>query len=112
MTAKNGPITTYTNAKEYLENFKIPQMFESLVAALIVEKPEDHFTFMDSTLTKIKGKNNDVHWETFVSHLHPHRNPERLKILGIADISTVPNSIEHEEPISQYQPGLFKLTET
>ena len=114
MEPETGPIALRQDAMNYIKEFKIEQMFESLVAALVVEKPEDHFTFLDSTITKIKEKNNNVNWESFVHHLHPQRDPARLKILGLSekDLDSSLHRIEREKAVSPYQPEFFKLTES
>lgn len=112
-----GPITANQNARNYLEEFKIPQMFDSLVAALIMEKPEDHYDFLNTTLEQIRihGVQN-VNWDTFVHHLHPLRNSARRKILGQKPerpkARPPPMPLLKDRAATLYQPELFKLTET
>ena len=79
----NGPISRIWDNKLYLEKHHIPEMFESLMAALMLEKPEDHFEYLDTKLQIIQqvGVQN-VNWETFVRELHPHRDPIRQELLG------------------------------
>merc|ERR1711976_858604 len=73
-----GPITQNVRAKKYLEDNKVNEMFESLLASLMLERPENHFAFLETKLEEIKAKGvENVNWETFVYHLHPTRNEKR-----------------------------------
>ena len=112
-----GPITEYLLAKEYLNKHKIPQMFDSLMAALMLEKPEDHFQYLDSTLEKVKeiGAEN-INWETFVYDLHPLRDPNRLDYVHDEFYEKYKSSLEPSsdpptEEENSYQPQVFQLTE-
>ena len=114
-----GPITEYLLAKDYLNKHKIPQMFDSLLAALMLEKPDDHFEFLDVTLEKVKaiGAEN-INWETFVYDLHPLRDPNRLEYIHDEVYENHKKSVQKfkelvgDEDEDQYESKLFKLTET
>ena len=57
-------------------------MFESIVAGLMMERPEDPLKYMDKRLDQIKEKGvHFVNWETFVYHLHPRRDSIHLKLV-------------------------------
>ncbi len=113
-----GPITRREQSSKYLQENMIPQMFESIVAGLMLERPEDHFKYMDHKLEQIKEKGvHFVNWETFVHHLHPKRDPLRLKL--IHDDEYRKQMTEKEEPVKMdlnrekafYEPDVFRLTE-
>ena len=73
-----GPITKYLQAKEYMESHSVQKMFESLIASLMLERPENHFKFLDEKLDAIKeiGVEN-IDWESFIHDLHPSKDPVR-----------------------------------
>ncbi|KAK3580414.1 hypothetical protein CHS0354_012437 [Potamilus streckersoni] len=83
-------------AKKYLAAHQIPQMFESLLSCLMLERPEDPVEYVARKMSQIKdiGLQN-VNWETFVFHLHPYRDNLRRKL--IKDGSRFDKEIEAEE---------------
>lgn len=107
-------------AKMYLASHNIPQMFESLLSCLMLERPEDPVGYIETKMVQIKeiGLEN-VNWETFVFSLHPYRDPVRLS--HIRDGSKFDKEREAEEEARgemlkkrekpDYQPEVFKLTE-
>ena len=109
---KVGPLTAQWNSNRYLMENKVNRMFDSLVAGLIIERPDDHMTFLDTKLAEIKAKGIDnVDWETFVYHLHPLRSEARKMIINDEVIpERVLTSPSQKE--ASYEPNLFKLTET
>lgn len=102
-------------AKSYLSSHHIPQMFESLLSCLMLERPEDPVSFIERKMSEIRhiGIEN-VNWETFVLNLHPYRDPTRLEF--VRDGSKFDKEREEEEAVkkgkSDYEPDVFKLTET
>ena len=80
------PITQRTQAKEYLDSNHVPKMFQSLLASLMMEKPDDQFMFLNTKLDAIKeiGVEN-VDWEAFIYHLHPMRDPIRNQHIHTAE---------------------------
>ena len=121
---KVGPITRMQQAREYLEQHKVPVMFESLIASLMMEQPENQFRFMNAKLEAIKeiGLEN-VDWEAFIYHLHPLRDPIRTEFVKsetgmpksdqppYADLDDVPINMNDLEAVDEsYKPELF-LTE-
>lgn len=119
--------TTREQAKQYLAMHHIPQMFESLLSCLMMERPEDPVSYIEDKMSEIRtiGANN-VNWETFVYQLHPYRDPVRRHF--VRDGSKFDKEFEENErkmkemKINQelqsrqnshekYQTELFKLTE-
>lgn len=107
-------------AKQYLASHRIPQMFESLLSCLMIERPEDPVGYIEKRMAEIKDIGLDkVNWETFVFHLHPYRNPVRLA--HVRDGSKFDRereeeedaklTIEREKTGDSYKPDVFKLTE-
>ena len=105
-------------AKQYLALHHIPQMFESLLSCLMVERPEDPVEYIEKKMTEIRSIGVDnVNWETFVLSLHPYRDSVRLQ--NIRDGSKFDKEREAEEESREktddgktdYQPDVFKLTE-
>lgn len=118
----HGPITKHELAASYLREHKIPQMFESIVAGLMIERPEDPFQYMDKRLDQIKEKGvHFVNWETFVHHLHPRRDPVHLKMVHDPKYDKTVKSEEEETKMGVnkgvqrenafYKPDVFRLTE-
>ncbi len=115
-----GPISLEWSAKQYLQENQIPQMFESLTAALMMEKPEDHVNYLDIKLDEIKDKGIDkVRWDTFVHHLHPLRAATRKAVIAEElsdrkrreDMAQYPDTPDVPDSMDEYQPDLFRLTE-
>lgn len=113
--------STREEAKQYLATHKIPQMFESLLSCLMIERPDDPVIYIEKKMSEIKQIGLDkVNWETFVFHLHPYRYPVRLA--NIHDGSKYDKEREQEEETlaemqreksmgEDYKSDLFKLTE-
>lgn len=119
-------VTTREQAKQYLATHRIPQMFESLLSCLMMERPEDPVSFIEDKMSQIKqiGVKN-VNWETFVITMHPYRDPVRREF--VRDGSKYDKEYEEEQKKAQaveeqrnlqreqtgddYKPELFELTE-
>lgn len=102
-------------AKHYLSSHHIPQMFESLLSCLMLERPDDPVSFIEKKMSEIRAIGiENVNWETFVLNLHPYRDQTRLEF--IRDGSKFDKEREQDEEIkkekSNYEPDVFKLTET
>ena len=117
-----GPISRHQAASAYLREHKIPQMFESIVAGLMMERPEDPLKYMDKRLDQIKEKGvHFVNWETFVYHLHPRRDSIHLKLVHdpVYSKTMQPEKEETSKDMSKglereninYKPDVFRLTE-
>ena len=121
--AKVSPVNSREAAKQYLATHRIPQMFESLLSCLMLERPEDPVEFIEKKMSEIKtiGLDN-VNWETFVFHLHPYRDGLRRGL--IHDGSKFDKEREDEEMVNldgdrgqtqsraSYKPDVFQLTES
>ena len=104
-----GPITEYLTARHYLDNHNIPQLFESLLSSLMVEKPGDLSVHLEQKLEEVKAKGiENVDWETFVHDLHPLRDPKRKEI-----IQEDPPTVMKKPPTEtiNIESELFKLTQ-
>lgn len=107
-------------AKTYLSTHCIPQMFESLLSALMLERPEDPVDFIEKKMNEIKqiGIEN-IHWESFVMSMHPYRDPVRLSLVRDGSkfdkerevLEGVEKEVKAEEDTTTYEPDVFKLTE-
>ena len=85
-------------AKSYLSTHRIPQMFESLLSCLMLERPEDPVSFIEKKMSEIRHIGIDnVNWETFVLNLHPYRDVTRLEF--VRDGSKFDKEREMEEEI-------------
>lgn len=122
-------IATREQAKQYLASHRIPQMFESLLSCLMIERPEDPVSYVEAKMAEIKklGVKN-VNWETFIFQLHPLRDPVRRQL--VRDGSKFDKEYEQEEKrkntlneskqsateqkydSADYEPDVFQLTET
>lgn len=114
---------TREQAKQYLAAHRIPQMFESLLSCLMLERPDDPVSYIERKMSEIKqiGLGN-VNWETFVFHMHPYRDPLRRTM--VHDDSKYDKERQLEEEARQdkereqsqsqasYKPEVFQLTET
>lgn len=106
-------------AKTYLSSHHIPQMFESLLSCLMIERPEDPVEYIEKKMTEIRSVGvENVNWETFVLSLHPYRDGVRLQ--NVRDGSKFDKEREAVEGLNQektddgrsdYRPDVFKLTE-
>ncbi|WAR08977.1 KAD5-like protein [Mya arenaria] len=94
----NNIVNAREAAKMYLSTHNIPQMFESLLSCLMVERPEDPVAYVEKKMGQIReiGVEN-VNWESFVRDLHPYRDPVRLQ--NVRDGSTFDR--ERETPEAQ-----------
>ncbi|XP_041351901.1 dynein regulatory complex subunit 6-like [Gigantopelta aegis] len=118
--------STREQAKQYLAEHRIPQMFEGLISSLMIERPEDPVVFIERKLAMIKDIGVDnVNWETFVHDLHPYRDALRRRL--IRDGSKFDKEYEidlemrnkkmdekeypEEKRDETYQPDVFQLTE-
>lgn len=113
-------VTTREQAKQYLASHRIPQMFESLLSCLMMERPEDPVSFIEAKMSQIKevGVKN-VNWETFVINMHPYRDPVRRQY--VRDGSKYDKEYEEgekkieahkqEQTKGDYKPEVFELTE-
>lgn len=128
-----GPITQQLNYRQYLADNKVPEMFQSLIASLMMERPTDMFSYLDTKLEAIKevGLEN-IDWETFVYPLHPSRDPVRMQFVkekeegkdndlpfdsgygGAKGCEVAEDSAkgpESNEASGSYKPDVFQLTE-
>ncbi|GFN84723.1 adenylate kinase isoenzyme 5 [Plakobranchus ocellatus] len=63
------------HAKQYLTQHRIPQLFESLLSSLMMERPENPMEYIEKKMCQIRDLGvENVTWETLISHLHPYRN--------------------------------------
>ena len=119
-----GPITNHNKATKYLEENRVPQLFQSLMSALMLEKPEDHLQFIQDKLELIKNDDSakdNLYWESLIYHLHPKRDKTRLEFIHDDEHqkwSFMPKPFEfsEDERVSRMSCGeekseLFKLTE-
>ncbi|CAJ0959359.1 unnamed protein product, partial [Mesorhabditis belari] len=54
-------------AKAYLQEHGIPQLFEGLMTGLIYNKPDDPLEFLEEALAKVRGNPNmEVSWDMFI----------------------------------------------
>ncbi|KAH3739096.1 hypothetical protein DPMN_045743 [Dreissena polymorpha] len=113
-------MTNIVNAREaaklYLASHQIPQMFESLLSCLMIERPEDPVAYVEKKMSEIRAIGvQNVNWETFVRELHPYRNSVRLQHVRDGSKFDKERQILGEEgdgkEKSDYEPDLFKLTE-
>ncbi|KAI0240800.1 hypothetical protein LSAT2_008425 [Lamellibrachia satsuma] len=113
-TGPPGPLTQLVEAKRYMAENSIPQMFECLLASLMLERPDDYVTFLDKKLDSIKEA-DEVNWESFIQPLHPHRDPVRRALFGDGQTTKVPagdnRSFSRVDSATQRPSELFHLTE-
>jgi len=114
-------------AKRYLADHKIPQIFESLLSCLMMERPENPVEYIEKKMIEIKTIGPDqVNWETLVAHLHPYRDNIRRQFIRDGSLfdqefAKMQGEIEeyrqrkkeHFESMAtdDYQSDLFQLTE-
>ncbi|XP_065068415.1 adenylate kinase isoenzyme 5-like [Rhopilema esculentum] len=58
------------DARAYMAKREIPQLFESLMTALMYKKPDDHIKFLEECLSKAE-KEKKIQWHTFIEPLPP-----------------------------------------
>lgn len=103
-----GPLTQLYSAKAYLEEAKIPDIFRSLMAGLMIQRPSEPYRYLDSKLEEIKMRGmENIDWESFVYDLHPSRDPLHCKL--IQDGKSKEDS--GLPPYVGYEPKVFQLTE-
>ncbi len=106
-----GPLSHVAHAKNYLERNRIDKMFQSLIAALMIERPDDHFEYLDAKLEEVREKGlYNIDWDTFVYDLHPERNAQRLQLIQEDHSGKCVQEIDTDH--GDYEPKLFKLTES
>lgn len=109
-----GPVSQWLDAQKYLQLNGVDKMFESLLAALMIERPEDHFQYLDNRLEEIKEKGLDkIDWTTFVYQLHPKRHPLHTALIKDQEAEEQEKGFEPfvDEFEENYEPEVFKLTE-
>ena len=106
-----GPLTQLKEAQDYMTEAKVPQLFRSLLAALMVERPTDPHKYLDNKLEeiKIRGMEN-IDWESFVYDLHPTREKSFLELVNDPKIPEVKKGFP-EYADEDYEPQVFQLTE-
>ena len=108
----SGPISQYLSSRTYLDEHKIPQLFESLLASLMLEKPGDMTKHLDAKLEEVKSKGIDnIDWETFVYDLHPLRDPKRKEIVKENPPVTNKKHAHQVKGDAHCGPDVFKLTQ-
>ncbi|RUS69162.1 hypothetical protein EGW08_023077 [Elysia chlorotica] len=69
-------------AKQYLNQHKIPQLFESLLSSLMMERPNNPVEYIEKKMCQIRDLGiENVTWETLISHLHPYRDQIRRQFV-------------------------------
>ena len=105
-----GPISQSMESHQYLEEKHVAGLFDSLLAALIVEQPEDPANYLDAKIDEVKKCGvSKVNWETFVQHLHPLQRPSRAAV--ILEDKPAPKELKPTQS-GNPSPDVFKLTET
>uniref|UniRef100_A0A0B7A9W3 Uncharacterized protein n=1 Tax=Arion vulgaris TaxID=1028688 RepID=A0A0B7A9W3_9EUPU len=113
--------------KLYLAEHRIPQLFESLLSCLMMERPENPVSYIEKKMCEIRDIGLDnVNWETLIIHFHPYRdNTRRMYIRdgSIYDkeysqlIGQLPEFEERKKERfeflshEKYEPEVFQLTE-
>lgn len=112
-----GPISQRLDANSYLEDKKIPQIFESLLAGLMLECPDDHMTYLNEKLDLIKeiGTEN-ITWDTFIVHLRPdqtqQQNIHKTDLFHtMQDNGSFGSSESFVQPVAYGSSQLFELTD-
>ncbi|XP_074662408.1 uncharacterized protein LOC141914956 [Tubulanus polymorphus] len=115
------------DAKSYLNKHRLPDVIGSIISGLMVERPDDHFAYIQNKLNAIQGQGADkVDWETFVYDLHPYRDPVRLHLIRdysrfyiefLRKMNVDEDVIKRESQsrsgfeYESYKPEVFRLTE-
>uniref|UniRef100_A0A0L8H856 Uncharacterized protein n=1 Tax=Octopus bimaculoides TaxID=37653 RepID=A0A0L8H856_OCTBM len=107
--------TTRDDAKLYMAQHGIPQLFECLLSCLLLERPPDPIKFIEQKIAEVKLKGvKSINWETFMCHLHPYCDHYKSKTI-IRDrnrLNQGSNKITSEMVSTGYKPNTFELTET
>ena len=120
-----GPISQQANYRRYLQEHRVPEMFESLIASLMLERPVDMVDYLHTQVQAIQNIGiENIDWETFIYKLHPTRDPVHKELIKDEDFKekqkgerrvippphkAVPSQVRNED--EPYQPTVFKLTE-
>ena len=107
-----GPISSMQECQAYIHKRHIPQMFQSLLSALMIERPDDHLSFLEQKLSKIReiGPEN-VNWDTFVVNLHPRKDGVRLEHVHDDFYYKETQQKKPKRRDENYNPDVFRLTE-
>ncbi|CAF1202374.1 unnamed protein product [Adineta ricciae] len=87
MASKPHGIYNNQNAVNYINKKGIDELFEAIMTALMVHKPDDHIAFIRECLDKVQNNPHRVRWDLFVTNNKgalPSRPPtlrNRQKIL-------------------------------
>ncbi|PAV55598.1 hypothetical protein WR25_09935 isoform A [Diploscapter pachys] len=64
-------------ARVYLQEHSIPQLFEGLMTGLLYNRPEDPLRFLEDAIGHIrKHPNEAVAWDTFLNNKEPHKGKQ------------------------------------
>eukprot|EP00794_Sanderia_malayensis_P016052 gene16052-17674_t len=96
-------------AKAYMSKREIPQLFESLMTALMYQKPEDHIQFLGDCLSKAK-KEDKINWHTFIEPLPPiptsgakihseNESSDERKTSPIPQVASTSPALKKPEPL-------------
>ncbi|CAG5118178.1 unnamed protein product [Candidula unifasciata] len=114
-------------AKLYLAEHRIPQLFESLLSCLMMERPENPVSYIEDKMCEIReiGLEN-INWETLIAHFHPYRNNVRRHFIRDGSVydkeysDIIGESKDFEQRKKQnyefpsqerFEPEVFQLTE-
>lgn len=90
-------------AKEYMMEKEIPQLFESMMTALMYKKPENHIQFLETCLEKAKA-DSKVRWHSFIEPLPPIPQTSE-KIQSEANVNSTSSSSEPASTSIKQQAG-------
>jgi len=81
-----GPITQHHSAKSYFDKHHLDQVFECLMAGLMIERPVDYVTYLNKTIEKIQKSGNDpikdpIAFDRYIRQLHPLNDPQRRQLI-------------------------------
>ncbi|GAB1603023.1 hypothetical protein Ahia01_000582600, partial [Argonauta hians] len=102
---------TRDETKVYLSKHGIPQLFECLLCALILEKPPDPVIFIESKIVQLRSAaKHNINWESFLELMCPYRDRNKRHL------STKNRGIFQmiEDPVSEIniEFDTFKLTQS
>ncbi|CAF0882380.1 unnamed protein product [Adineta steineri] len=90
MASRPHAIYNNQNAINYINKKGIDELFEAIMTALMVYKPDDHIAFIRECLDKVQNTSSRIRWDLFVSNtsnikgalpLKPSNYRNRQKIL-------------------------------
>uniref|UniRef100_A0A0N5CDC8 Adenylate kinase n=1 Tax=Strongyloides papillosus TaxID=174720 RepID=A0A0N5CDC8_STREA len=94
-----------TEAKKYLSDHKIPQLFEGLMTGLIYNKPDDPIEFIETSISKIKNDPSlALKWDSFV-------DPKHLPSLRPAAYPLSTTNINNKNLVKNESAGTVKKSE-